>query len=66
MVYERYAKLRDSKGLSDYKVAKESGVNPAIIYSWKVGRWSPGLGSLQKLSKYFGVSIEYFEGGEDA
>lgn len=66
MNYERYAKLRDCKGLTDYKVAKESGVNAAILYSWKCGRWAPGLGTLQKLSDYFNVSIDYFAGRENA
>lgn len=59
-MYERYAELRDLKGVTDYQVAKETGVNPAILYSWKAGRWNPSAGTVIKLAQYFEVPMERF------
>lgn len=59
-MYERYAELRDQKGVTDYQVAKEAHVNPAILYSWKAGRWKPSAGTVIKLAQYFDVPMERF------
>ena len=57
--YEKYAALRDEKGVKDYAVAKAcfNGQN-AMFVSWKNGVYEPKLDKRLKIADYFGVSIE--------
>ena len=58
--YQKYVELRDSRGVSDYRVATESGVNQSTFSDWKSGRSKPKLEKLAKIAKFFEVPIEYF------
>lgn len=60
MNYEKYAKLRDERGVTDYEVAKQSGVSTSTLSNWKQGAYSPKLPKLKKLADYFGVPINVF------
>ena len=57
MSYEKYAKLRDEKGVTDYRVSQETGISTATFTSWKQGLYSPKVEKLQKIADYFDVSI---------
>lgn len=59
-MYAKYAELRDSKGETDYKVSKETGIAASTISDWKNGISTPKTDKLLKLAEYFGVPIEYF------
>lgn len=59
-MYEKYVYLRDQRGITDYKVSKDTGITKSTFTDWKNGRSNPGIIKLKNLSKYFGVSIEYF------
>lgn len=63
-MYEVYAKLRDDKGLSDYKVAQDLGFSRSTLSQWKAGTHQPKADKLQKLADYFGVSLDYLMTGE--
>lgn len=63
-MYEIYAKLRDSNGLSDYKVAKDLGFSRTTFVSWREGTYQPKIEKLQQIADYFGVSVEYLSTGE--
>lgn len=58
MSYENYSKLRDEKGVTDYRVSQETGVSTATLTSWKQGIYSPKVDKLQKIAAFFEVSIE--------
>lgn len=58
--YEIYARMRDARGVSDYAVAKATGIDPATISGWKMGKYTPKLDKLKKIADYFGVSVEVF------
>lgn len=58
--YSRYVKIRDKNAVTDYRVAKETGIGKSTFSDWKNGRSSPKLEKLQKIADFFGVSIEYF------
>ena len=60
MIYEKYCKLRDKKGVSDYRVAKDTGMTTSLFSDWKYGRLKPGLKSVKKLADYFDVTVDYF------
>lgn len=59
-MYERYAALRDKKGITDYRVAEETGINASTFTDWKNRRSSPKIEKLKKLANYFGVTVDYF------
>lgn len=57
-MYERYAKLRDEKGLTDYAVANALNIAPSVLSDWKNGRTTPKVDKLAKIAEFFGVHIE--------
>lgn len=57
-MYAKYAKLRDEKGITDYRVAQDTGIATATLSEWKNGTYKPKVDKLLVLAKYFGVSIE--------
>ena len=58
--YEKYRDLREKKGITDYQVAKETGISTATLTNWKYGRYKPKIDKIKILADYFGVSIEHF------
>ncbi|CCY81493.1 toxin-antitoxin system antitoxin component Xre family [Clostridium sp. CAG:149] len=59
-MYERYVELRDKKGVTDYRVSKDTGITKSTFTDWKNGRSTPKLEKIFLLAKYFNVTIEYF------
>jgi transcriptional regulator with XRE-family HTH domain len=57
-LYSRYAALRDKKGVTDYRVAKDLGFSRATLTGWKNGSYKPKVDKLLMLANYFGVSLE--------
>ena len=63
-MYSIYADLRDKKGLSDYAVAKGSGVGRSTLSDWKTGKHIPNMENIKRLADFFNVSIEYLMTGK--
>lgn len=59
-MYKKYAELRDNAKVTDYEVAKQTGISTSTLTNWKYGRYCPKFDKLMILAKYFGVSVEYF------
>lgn len=64
-MYNKYVKLRDQRGTSDYRVAMDTGIPKSTFSDWKSGRSNPKVDKLKILADYFGVSIEYFLSDEE-
>lgn len=56
--YETYARLRDERGYSDYRVSKETGIGAATLSDWKNGLSKPKIDKLFLIAKLFSVSLE--------
>ena len=65
-MYERFLQLLQKHGVTPYKVSKEAGVTQTSLSNWKSGRSTPSVKTLQKIADYFGVSIGYLTGTEEA
>ena len=65
-MYDIYAKLRDERGLTDYSVAKETGILAQTLYDWKSGRSTPKIDKMVKIAKLFGVTIDDLLEADDA
>lgn len=63
-LYQKYAALRDKKGMTDYAVAKETNLSRSLFSEWKAQVYTPKVDKLIVIADYFGVSIEYFLSGE--
>lgn len=59
-VYEKFERLISEKGITSYKVAKDTGLTPTLFSDWKAGRSKPKVDKLLIIAKYFGVPLEYF------
>ena len=57
-MYEKYAAIRDAKGMTDYAVAKASGIGASTFSDWKNSRSKPKLEKLLKIAAVLGVKIE--------
>lgn len=64
-MYEKFNKLLQEKGLTAYKVAKDTGVSRSTLAAWKKNEYTPKIDKLQKLANYLGVSISYLTGESD-
>ena len=64
-MYDDYAAIRDSKGFSDYAVAKGSGIGRSTLSDWKKGTHTPSTQNLQKIAAFLNVSIEQLITGRD-
>ena len=60
MFVEKYNALCKKRNLSDYKVAKDTGIAQSSISDWKSGKYKPKIDKLKILADYFGVSLTYF------
>lgn len=59
-MYEKYVKLRNEKGVTDYRVAMDTGIPKSTFTDWKNGRSKPKTEKLKSIADYFNVPIEYF------
>ena len=64
-MYERFEQLLQKRGVTPYKVSKETGVTQTSLSNWKSGRNTPSAKTLQKLADYFGVAVGYLMGTEE-
>ena len=63
--YERYSKLRDEKGLSDYRICKELNIAKSTVSAWKNGKATPKGDNIQKVAERLGTSVEYLLTGKE-
>lgn len=59
-MYKNYVELRDKKNVTDYRVAKDTGIAKSTFSDWKSGRSKPKVEKLKILADYFNVSVDYF------
>lgn len=63
-LFDRVKQLCISKGTSLSKMEKEIGISSGASYKWKNS--SPSMEVLEKMSRYFGVSVDYILTGNES
>ena len=63
-MYEIFERLLQLKGVTAYKVSKETGISQQTFSKWKNKVSTPKIDKLQKIADYFGVSIDYLMGND--
>ena len=64
MFYDNFVNLCASIGKSPSAVAVEIGFQKSAVSRWKKSGATPTDANLQRIAKYFGVSVEYLLGNE--
>ncbi len=65
-MYEIFEELCEQKGVTPYRVCKETGITTATVSNWKAGRYTPKSDKMQKLADYFGVPLDYLMYGKES
>lgn len=55
--YERFEKIIEAKGITPYKVSKETGVSTVTLSNWKNGKYTPKADKLQSICDYLNVDM---------
>ena len=61
-MYENYERILKERGLTNYKVSKDTGIAQSVLSTWKTKETTPKADKLQILAEYLGVSIDYLLG----
>ena len=64
-MYEIFEMLCKQKGVTPYRVCKDTGLTTATISNWKAGRYVPKQDKMQLIADYFSVSIKYLMTGKE-
>lgn len=59
MFKDLLVELIQNKGITAYKLSKDTGISEALISNWKTGRQLPKYDSIILLCDYFEVSADY-------
>ena len=58
--YEKYEALLKERGLTNYQVAKDTGIAESVLSSWKSGRSEIKLDKIITIANYMKVPITFF------
>lgn len=64
-MYDIFAKLIEEKGITPYRVYKETGVAQSTLSDWKNGKGTPSVDKLQKIADFLNVSVDYLLTGKE-
>ena len=62
---ERIKELRKEKGITQIELADAMGLSKGTVAMWEVGKREANFDTLDKLSVYFQVSVDYLLGRTD-
>lgn len=63
-MYENFERLLKERGVTPYRVAKDTGIPCATLTNWKQGKYTPKIEKLQRIADYFGVPLSYLLDGK--
>lgn len=56
-MYANFKKQLDKKGVTTYRVSKDTGIAQSTLSDWKHGKYTPKVDKLIILAKYFEIDI---------
>lgn len=63
--YEKFEELRNSLGIKNYDITKNTGIATATLIAWRNGKYEPKLDKRLAIAKYLGVPLESLIGDEN-
>lgn len=64
-MYDRFRQILTNKGITAYRVAKDTEISNVTLSDWKSGKSIPKIDKLIKIADYLGVSINYLLSGKE-
>lgn len=64
-MYENFAKLLEARGLTPYRVYKDTGIAQSTLSDWKNGKGTPSAEKLKILAEYLNVTVDYLLTGKE-
>lgn len=64
-MYEIFEQLLQKRGITAYRVSKDTGITQTLLSNWKNGKSVPNMHNLKKIADYFNVTIDYLLEGEE-
>lgn len=58
--YDKLDLALQRRGITPYRLSKETGVSTATLSNWKLGRYNPKIDKIKKIADFLNVPIEYF------
>ena len=65
-MYDIFEQLLQERGITAYKVSKDTGVTQSTLSDWKRGRSTPKTDNMKKIADYFGVTLDYLMTGKES
>lgn len=66
VLYNRLSQLCQDRGITAYRMCKDTGVQPSVMTDLKMGRrQTVKAETAARLAAYFGVSVDYLLGNEE-
>ena len=62
--YELFAKIIEAKGITPYRIAKDTGLTTVLFTDWKKGKSKPKFPKLKIIVDHLGGSVGYLQGME--
>ena len=59
-MYRKFQRLLDVKGITPYRVSKDTGIAQSVLSGWKSGRSKPKADKLLIIANYLGVDVKEF------
>ena len=63
-MYEIFEQLCQLRGVTAFRVSKETGISQPTFSEWKKGTYTPKTEKMQKIADYFNVPLEYLTTGK--
>ena len=58
-MYEKFERLLNERGVTPYRVHKETKISTATLSDWKNGKSQPKKDKIEKIFEYFNVPLSY-------
>ena len=57
-MYSRYEQLKTERGVTDYQVARSTGIAASTLTAWKKGEYTPKVDKMKRIAEFFNVPLE--------
>ena len=61
-MFEILDELMKEKGITIYKLSKDTGISSTTFYAWRKGDYTPKREKIELIADYFGVTYDYLIG----
>ena len=59
-MYDKFERLLKERGVTPYRVHKDTGISTATLSDWRNGKSQPKKDKIEKICNYFDVPLSYF------